>query len=49
MRLRRRELMKSLSERLRGKKIWGNFVRGKNFEGGREDGENSKSERELEI
>ena len=28
-RMRRRELMKSLSERLRGKKIWGNFVRGK--------------------
>ena len=27
-RMRRRELMKSLSERLRGKKIWGNFVRG---------------------
>ena len=42
--------MKSLSERLRGKKIWGNFVRGKNFGGERgKDGANSKSERELEI
>ena len=47
MRMRRRELMKSLSERLRGKKFWGNFVRGKNLGG--KDGENSKSERELEI